>query len=103
MGEFAGFVMLIFTAVWGSRFLGLQLEAQRLKLKSGPTDHGLQDEIDQLHRRLEKVEDELRFYTELQAGGASSALPPGPTGREHGADAPRSAGEGGGDGQTPAA
>ena len=87
MGEFAVFILIIFSAVWGSIALGSYMFG-RDKLtggSDGDTDLLLQavrDELDAVSTRLMRVEDDLSFFNELHAPKGNPALSPPAAGDE---------------------
>lgn len=78
VGEFLAFIMIVFSAVWGSIFLAHLLKRSSETLDSAGGDPRLtrlQEETDQLERRLAIVEDELGFFKELRAPDGPPSLP----------------------------
>ncbi len=79
MGEFFAFILIVFSAIWGSVFLGAYVKAFSRKLESRPDDpliEGLRDETDQLTIRLARVEEELRFFRNLHEPESPGQLRP---------------------------
>lgn len=82
MGAVLGTLMLLFAAFWGSRFLSVELQSQRARLREeqsgqGPALEALTEEIERLTARVAQLEDEVRFFTELHAPKEPPELPPG--------------------------
>jgi hypothetical protein len=78
VGEFLVFVLIVFSAVWGSVFLAHLLKRSSRTLDSGGDDPRLarlQEETEHLERRLAIVEDELSFFRELRAPDTPPGLP----------------------------
>ena len=80
MGEFLAFVLIVFTAIWGSAFLLPYVRRHGRKLDK-TLDHEviarLLEDTDQLATRLSHVEDELDFFKKLHGPeGQSRLLPP---------------------------
>ena len=68
MIEFFFFVMIIFSAVWGSIFLGAYVKRLYGDHDSRSEDlllAGLREETQQFEHRLARVEEELEFMREL--------------------------------------
>ena len=84
MGEFLAFVLIIFGAGWGSAFLlpYVRRHSQRL---DRTVDHEiiarLLEDTDQLSARLNRVEEELDFFKDLNAPEDQGRLAP-PAGEE---------------------
>ena len=78
MGEFLGFVLIVFAAGWGSAFL-LPLLRQRFKKMDQSMDHEVLarvlEDVDQLSTRLNHVEEELDFFKDLNAPEKQGQLP----------------------------
>ena len=79
MGEFAAFILIIFTAVWGSIGLGWFMFGRNREIESGDGNsdlllHAVREELEAVSTRLMRVEDDLSFFNELHAPEARSAL-----------------------------
>ena len=81
MGEFALFIFIIFSAVWGSIALGSYMFG-RDKLTGGSDEdsdlllQAVREELDAVSTRLMRVEDDLSFFNELHAPERKPALSP---------------------------
>lgn len=74
MGEFFFFVLILFGAFWGSATLYIVLRAIHRKIEgssSGDIDDALlaamREELDDVATRLALLEDDVRFFTELNS------------------------------------
>ncbi|MBT6695910.1 MAG: hypothetical protein HOB12_09675, partial [Gemmatimonadales bacterium] len=79
MGEFAVFILIIFTAVWSSIGLGWFMFGRNKEIESGDGNsdlllHAVREELEAVSTRLMRVEDDLSFFNELHAPEARSAL-----------------------------
>ena len=78
MGEFFAFMVIVFTAVWGSVFLAAHLKRSFRELEpgpDGPLQDRLQDGLEQLETRVASLEEELEFFRELHSPQSSAKLP----------------------------
>jgi len=77
--DFFFFIMIIFSAVWGSIFLGAYVKRLYGDRDSRPDDlflAGLRDETRQFEDRLARVEEELEFMRELNRPEPPTQLEP---------------------------
>ena len=68
MGEFLGLMAIIFSFGWGSAFLFAFLKRYRGRLDSHLSDSALrrlQEDMDDLGSRLTRIEEDARFFREL--------------------------------------
>lgn len=81
MGEFALVMLIVFSAVWGSVFLGAYVKRLSRDHDARPDDvllRGLREDTHQLEARLSRVEEELEFFRELHSPESPAQLPPTP-------------------------
>jgi hypothetical protein len=79
MGEFAAFILIIFTAVWGSIGLGWFMFGRNREIEGGDGNsdrllHAVREELEAVSTRLMWVEDDLTFFNELHAPERRPAL-----------------------------
>ena len=71
MGEFFLFVVIVFSAFWGSMFLSPIARRRRNQVEEDPeAARLLREELDDLQKRLGRMEEELEFYRKLGPGDA---------------------------------
>jgi len=78
VGEFFVFVLIVFSAVWGSAFLAARLKRSSRELEAGsdgPIRDRLRDDLEQLETRVGSLEEELEFFRELRSPQSSAKLP----------------------------
>jgi len=77
--EFFYFILIIFSAVWGSIFLGAYVKRLYGDRDSRPDDlffAGLREETQQFESRLDRIEEELAFFRELNRPDSAPQLRP---------------------------
>lgn len=79
MGEFLGFMLIVFFFFWGSAILLPYVRRKNRNLE-GPVDNEvlarLLEDVDQLSSRLTRVEEEMDFFKDLNAPREPGSLPP---------------------------
>ena len=79
MIEFFYFMLIVFSAVWGSIFLGAYVRRLSKDHDSRPDDllfEGLREDTQEFETRLARVEEELSFLRELNRPESSAQLQP---------------------------
>lgn len=80
MGEFLGFMLILFFFFWGSAILLPYVRRNSRKLE-GPLDNEvlarLLEDVDQISTRLNRVEEEMDFFKDLKSPREPGSLPPG--------------------------
>ena len=79
MIDFFYFILIVFSAVWASIFLGAYVRRLSRDHDSRPDDlllEGLREETQEFETRLARVEEELSFLRELNRPEPSARLQP---------------------------
>jgi hypothetical protein len=80
MVEFSALVVIVFSAFWGSMFLAPIARRRRDQVEEGPeATRLLREELDDLQKRLGRLEEEVEFHRKLGPGDRPASEPRHPS------------------------